>query len=287
MRARILHTPDRPVVEAFLERRAESSMFLRGNLRDAGIEDDGSRFAGTYAGVFDEHGELRAVVAHYTVGNMFPQADSLPALELATRCCVAASGRAVLGILGSRNLVVHARGVLGLNDAPARFDSDEGLYALDLARLQVPALAGDPEIELRPITEDDVELMVGWRKIYELEGLASKDDEKLDAHCRGVVARMLAHGSPVLLTHRGVPSATTMFNARMPDMRQIGGVFTPKDLRGRGYARTAVALSLVGARDEGVKRAILFTPEDNLPAIAAYRALGFERVGDFKLLLLA
>jgi RimJ/RimL family protein N-acetyltransferase len=43
-----------------------------------------------------------------------------------------------------------------------------------------------------------------------------------------------------------------------------------------------VAFSLVGARDEGVKRAILFTGEDNLPAIAAYRALGFERIGDFR-----
>jgi hypothetical protein len=45
MRACIVHTPDRPLVEAFLEWHAESSMILRGNLRDAGIEDDGSRYA--------------------------------------------------------------------------------------------------------------------------------------------------------------------------------------------------------------------------------------------------
>jgi len=287
MRARILHTPDRALVEAFLERHADSSMILRGNLRDAGIEDDGSRYAGTYAGAFDDRGELRAVVAHYTHGNIFLQADDLTALELATRCSVAASGRAVLGIIGSRNLVVHARGVLGLDDAPARFDSDEGLYALDLARLQLPPLASDPDFELRAITAGDVELVVGWRKIYEMEGLGSKDDEQLDTHCRAMVELWLAQRFPILLTQRGVPCAMTMFNARMPDMRQIGGVFTPVALRSRGYARTAVALSLIGARDEGVTRAILFTGEDNLPAIAAYRALGFERVGDFKLLLLA
>jgi RimJ/RimL family protein N-acetyltransferase len=288
MRARFLHTPDRPVVEAFLERHAESSMILRGNLRDAGIEDDGSRYAGTYAGAFDEHGELRAVVAHYTHGNIFLQADDLAALESATRCSVVeGSDRAVLGIIGTRKLVVHARDVLGLNDVPARFDSDEGLYALDLTRLQLPPLASEPEIELRAITADDVELMVGWRKMYEMEGLGSKDDEKLDAHCRAMIELWLAQGFPILLTHRGAPCAMTMFNARLPDMRQIGGVFTPSELRGRGYARTAVALSLIGARDEGVKRAILFTGEDNVAAIAAYRALGFERVGDFKLLLLA
>jgi hypothetical protein len=182
MRACIVHTPDRPLVEAFLERHAESSMILRGNLRDAGIEDDGGRYAGTYAGAFDDHGELRAVVAHYSHGNIFLQADDLAALEPATRCCVAASGRPVFGIIGSRHLVAHARTVLGLNDAPARFDSDEGLYALDLARLRLPPLASDPDTQLRAISADDVELMVGWRKMYEMEGLGSKDAEQLDAH---------------------------------------------------------------------------------------------------------
>lgn len=286
MRARILHTPDRPLVEAFLTKHADSSMILRGNLRDAGIEDDGSRFAGTYAGTFDDKGALRAVVAHYTNGNIFPQADDLRALELATRCSADASGRVVLGIIGARHLVVHARGVLGLNNAPARFDSDEGLYALDLASLQLPPLATDPEVELRPITADDVELIVRWRKTYDIEGLGAKDDEDLDAVCRASAERSLAQRFPILLTHRGVPCATTMFNARLPDMRQVGGVFTPKELRGRGYARTAVGLSLKGARDEGATRAILFTGEDNFSAIAAYRSLGFQRIGDFKLLLL-
>jgi uncharacterized protein len=286
MRARILHTPDRPAVEAFLERHADSSMILRGNLRDAGIEDDGSRFAGAYAGVFDAHGELRAVVAHYTNGIVFPQAEALDALEAATRCSVLASGREVLGIIGTRRLVEHARGILGLNNAPARYDSNEGLYALDLAALRLPPLATEPDVELRAATAADAELLVRWRKTYNIECLGAEDDEELDAVCRASAERSVKQGFPILLTHRGVPAATTMFNARLPDMRQIGGVFTPQDLRGRGYARTAVALQLLGARDEGVRRAILFTGEENFPAIAAYRALGFERVGDFKMLLL-
>ena len=109
MRARILHAPDRPILEAFLERHADSSMFLRGNLREAGIEYDGTRFAGTYAGTFDDAGMLRAVVAHYTIGNVMPQADDLSALEAATRCAIEASGRPVRGIMGSLPLVARVR----------------------------------------------------------------------------------------------------------------------------------------------------------------------------------
>jgi predicted GNAT family acetyltransferase len=77
------------------------------------------------------------------------------------------------------------------------------------------------------------------------------------------------------------------FNARLPDMVQVGGVYTPPEARGRGYARTAVALCLRAARERGVRRAILFTGEDNIPAIRAYRALGFERIGDFAIVLLS
>jgi predicted GNAT family acetyltransferase len=71
----------------------------------------------------------------------------------------------------------------------------------------------------------------------------------------------------------------------MPDSVQIGGVFTPPQYRSRGYARSAVGGTLLDARERCVRRAILFTGEDNVAAIAAYRALGFERIGDFNITL--
>jgi predicted GNAT family acetyltransferase len=48
-----------------------------------------------------------------------------------------------------------------------------------------------------------------------------------------------------------------------------------------------VALSLIQARSRGVKRAVLFTGEDNHSAIAAYRAIGFARIDDFAIVLFA
>ncbi len=76
-----------------------------------------------------------------------------------------------------------------------------------------------------------------------------------------------------------------MFNARLPDCVQIGGVYTPPARRGHGYARAAVAGALLEARDAGATRSILFTGEHNAAARAAYLALGYRVIGDFGLVL--
>ena len=80
--------------------------------------------------------------------------------------------------------------------------------------------------------------------------------------------------------------ATSTWNAQLPDCVQIGGVFTPPELRRRGYGRAVVAGSLVEAREQGVGRSVLFTGVDNPAARRAYEALGFEVVGDYALFLL-
>jgi len=286
MLTRILNDADSPLIEAFLRKHADGSMILRGNLILDGVEDQGGRWGGVYAGAFDERGELRAVAAHYWhSGNLFPQAESDAALAAAVQCVVAASGRPVRGLIGLRALVRRARAVLGLNEAPARYDEDEGLYALELSALREPALLADPELELRALRPSDAELHIAWYRDYD-RGLGADDDDELQARLRDGFERALKSGERCLLTRAGVPSAITNFNARLPDLVQVGGVYTPPEARSRGHARAAVALSLRDARERGVRRAILFTGEDNLPAIKAYTALGFERIGDFAIVLL-
>jgi RimJ/RimL family protein N-acetyltransferase len=279
--ARTLHTADLPMIEAFLMRHADSSMNLRGNLRRDGLEH-----GSVHAGAFDERGELRAVVAHYNAtGNVALQADDLRALEVALEHAVHSSAMPVRGFFGRRDLVEHARSALRMRDVPTRYDSDEGLYALDLDALRLPPLASDPDITLRPLDPAHVEVFVRWRIAYEIESVGANADEALERVARAKAQQAIAHGEPVLLTHRGEPVAMTEFNARLPDTCQVGGVFTPVELRSRGYARAAVGLSLAHARSRGVRRAILFTGEHDVPAIKAYRALGFERIGDFKIVL--
>ncbi|MBN1581559.1 MAG: hypothetical protein JXA89_12720 [Anaerolineae bacterium] len=80
--------------------------------------------------------------------------------------------------------------------------------------------------------------------------------------------------------------ACRSFNAAILEAVQVGGVWTPPALRGRGYGRCVVAASLLDARADSVEQAILFTGEKNIPAQKAYMALGFRPIGDYRIALL-
>ncbi|HEY6061485.1 MAG TPA: GNAT family N-acetyltransferase, partial [Gemmatimonadales bacterium] len=79
------------------------------------------------------------------------------------------------------------------------------------------------------------------------------------------------------------PVAFSAFNAALPDIVQVGGVWTPPELRNRGYGRAVVAGSLLDARSRGVTRAVLFAERED--AKRAYVGIGFRVVGEYGLLL--
>ena len=90
-----------------------------------------------------------------------------------------------------------------------------------------------------------------------------------------------------MLERDGAPVAYAAYNAAVPTCVQIGGVWTPPDLRGQGFARAVVAGSLLAARERDVQRSVLFTEVDNHFAKSAYRALGYERIGDYGMVMFA
>jgi predicted GNAT family acetyltransferase len=94
----------------------------------------------------------------------------------------------------------------------------------------------------------------------------------------------IAEGNAWIAIEGGRPVSLSAFNAALPDIVQLGGIYTPPELRGRGYARAAVAASLLAAKQRGVARAVLFT--SNPSAARSYEAVGFQRLGDFGLVLL-
>ena len=127
-------------------------------------------------------------------------------------------------------------------------------------------------------------LLLAWRAAshHEILGATAEQAESLAVDD---VARMIAGGNHRLLIVGDEPVALTGFNAALPDIVQVGGVYTPPDLRGRGQARLAVALHLAEARAAGAARAVLFAAS---PAAArAYRSIGFRPNGSFALVLFA
>ena len=198
------------------------------------------------------------------------------------------SGKRIAGLLGPASQVCEARRVLGLDESPATMDSREGLFALDLDDLRTPPALQDGAVRCRRSTPADLPMLTAWRVDYCVEALGQTAGDKLRARCREDIEQTHEDGRLWLLhDDEDQPVASAAFNAALPDTVQIGGVWTPPELRCRGHARAVVAGALLSAREKGVRRAILFTDETNWPARRAYEAIGFDLVGDFGLVLLA
>jgi predicted GNAT family acetyltransferase len=280
---RTLEGGDEVAVERFLATRSDSSMILLSNLRAAGLEYRGEPMQATWVGALEE-ARIVAVAAHCWNGKVIVQAPR--ELGRVVELAVAASGREVTGILGEWAQAVATREVLGLDAKPSRFASRDLLFALDLARLRVPAALASGRVSSRRARRDDVDLLTRWRMAYNQELLGAVPGPGFESSCRAEMELAVELGG-FLLEAEGGPVSYSGFNARLPECVQVGGVFTPPELRGAGFARSAVAGSLLAVASEGVVRSVLFTGDENFAAQRAYAALGYEVVGDFGMILFA
>ncbi len=274
---RILRPGDEGALELFLAPRAETSMFLLANSRRGGLADRGRALQATYAAAVGPGG-IAAVAAHCWNGILLVQAPVH--LREVVRAAVDASGRPLKGISGPADQVRAARDALGVREAFV--DDTDALFSLDLSRLRVPP--GLSSLSCRPPRDEELPQLIEWRKQYLVETGLAAPGPGLRYQAASGIEQLHAQCDHWVLEHAGKLVAYTAFNARLPEIvQQVGGVWTPPALRGRGHARCAVAGSLLEARAKGVGRGILFT--NSAQATRAYEALGFERTGDYGLLI--
>jgi uncharacterized protein len=280
---RVLRPGDERALAAFLIAHVDSSLFLLRNLAVTALGDGDSRYHGTWAGAFED-GALVAVAQHSRFGSVLVQAPVHAALV--THDAVRASTWDVAGFIGPWHQALVARAALGWAEAPMRLESHEGLYALALDALKVPDALARGEWTCRPARRDEIDRLVDWRVAYNVESSRQTDGPELRAWSREEIERGLDEDAGWVLEVDGTPVAYQQFNAMLPGIVQVGGVWTPPPLRGRGYGRAVVAGALLAARAAGARRSVLFTDHTNVAARQAYAALGFERVGDWGLLFL-
>jgi predicted GNAT family acetyltransferase len=274
---RLLGPGDEARLEAFLAAHADSSLFLWANLHRGGLADHGREFQGTYAATLERE-RVTGVAAHYWNGVLILQAPVAAARS--ARAATAATRRPVTALVGPWTQVDEVRAGLG-RGRTVRTTSREALFALPLADLVVPAALAAGRVACRRAGPRDLDLVTSWRVASEVALYGARDTPRLRAEeARGAEA-LVARGDAFLLEADGGIVSLCTYGARVSGMVQIGGVWTPPELRGRGHARAVVAGALLAARAADARRAVLFTGEGNIAAQQAYRALGFERVGDY------
>lgn len=263
-------TPDMALqVEPFLRANAASVMFPLNNLVRYGLDGSDGYAPRMWR---NEHGEITDILSITKDGMVMPFLPSGD-YEAASK---AIAGRTVIGVIGP---AAAARGIqtsLGLRDIQTELDADEAHFSLSLKDMSVPH--GDTRIV--PSSEDTRDVLTGWLIDYHVSILGMTPQAAAKA-VPDRITQEIRENRRVILMDGDTPLSTTAFNAALPDIVQVGGVYTPPQLRGQGHARRAVALHLAQAHADGVRTATLFANHPS--AIAAYRAVGFKQIGDWVL----
>lgn len=263
---------DAPALTAFLGRAEASSMFMLAALHRGDLTEPEAAPAHGHAlhGWISEGPQgITGFLALSGAGFLMPQAPDAdwPAFRPHL------AGRQIAAVLGPEGQPHPLLQGLGLDAVPRRRDCVEAGFTLNLDALILPDVTGCESV---PLTAERAGLITGWRAAYMIE-ISGVPAEEAQPRAVADVARWIAADSHRVLLQGGQPVALSGFNARLPQVVQVGGVYTPPGQRGRGYARRAVALHLAEARAAGALRATLFAVSDE--AAAAYRAIGFRPAG--------
>ncbi|MFJ2771932.1 GNAT family N-acetyltransferase [Streptomyces sp. NPDC087300] len=147
------------------------------------------------------------------------------------------------------------------------------LYRLGTLTPPEPAPPG----RARVATAADRELLERWHVEFgEALGERSAMDPGVWADAR------LAYGGVTLWEDPdGTPVAMAGVTRRTAGQVRVAPVYTPADLRGRGYAGAATAAVSRAALDAGASDVLLFTDLDNPTSNGLYQRLGYRPVRDF------
>jgi len=274
---RVAHAHDGEKIAAFLKDFPESSMFLRSNLAQHGIGPGDHPHATEFWIVEDEDrmvGVFGLTMAGFLVCQM-PQVTPLDWQIFAAML----EGRDVAGMTGDDSQVRAALTALALPEDAFALNAAEPLYRLDLVDLRTDA---EP---LRVPVAADADLLTDWFAGYALHTGMQRDEIKAARFGRERAERAIDNPAIGLLTVGDAPVAMSALIAEADAMVQVGAVFVPRTLRNRGYGRRVVAAQMHDCRARGISAAVLSA--NNRPAARAYEAIGFRRIGQFRVAILA
>lgn len=257
-------------LDAFLALHANTSMHLRAELRR---EKARSNFA-----IARSRGRIVGAAVQLATGMIALQAP-IAAGDLAAAVLRNTRWR-LAGFFGPSAQVQAACLHLGTGAVAQLKDADEVLFALDLEQLCLPPILSSKKVACRVAGEGDFDRLVRWRIAFRIAAMGDIEGPDLERTSRADISAQLP-ASNLFILEGPEPLSVCSFNARLPDMVQIGNVWTPPELRGNGYARAVVAGALEIAKRSGITAAVLATARENSAAKAAYRSIGFKLVDDY------
>lgn len=260
-----------------LERReAENSLVLGSAL----ALRDGSAPAGDapYLATVRDGAELAAAALHRTLHPLLLATGGDEADAPAAMACLAADllarGRLVPSAVAPAPLADAFADVWGRTSGHVpRVEMRQRLHAL----AEVETVAAPPGW-LRRAGPADLEVVGEWMAAFDREALGEADLQRARAAAR----RRVAAGEVYLWDDDG-PRAMAARSRPTRHTAAVNAVYTPPELRGRGYASGCVAALSRLLLDGGRRLCVLFTDLANPTSNAVYARIGYRPVCDFTL----
>jgi uncharacterized protein len=151
----------------------------------------------------------------------------------------------------------------------------QGVYALE--RVQpVPEAPGSP----RTATRADRGLLLEWMGAFGEEVLEESDPGRTEAVAMVDERLDSVHGGFLAWEDGGAVVSIAGWGGPTPNGIRIGPVYTPPELRGRGYATALTAELSQRLLDGGRRFCFLFTDLANPTSNAIYERIGYVRVAE-------
>ncbi len=133
----------------------------------------------------------------------------------------------------------------------------------------------EPEGASRRAAERDRNLLTEW-----LRGFTREVGDPDTQDYRAAADERLSYGGIIVWEAGGAPASIAGRTRIVAGMARVGPVYTPPELRGRGYAGGATVAVSQAALDAGATEIVLYTDLANPTSNALYQRLGYRPVED-------
>lgn len=181
----------------------------------------------------------------------------------------------VPGVVGPKELAEKFAN-LWVARTGATLELDMHMRVYELREVNVNVIG---EGQLRAAEQRDLDFLVEAIAEFQRDaGIATTPDWEL---CTRLAKRRIQEQSAFLWEHQGKVVSVAAKSRPTRHGITINMVYTPKDLRGRGYATSCVATLSQQLLDEGYKFCSLFTDLANPTSNSIYQKIGYKPLGDF------
>jgi uncharacterized protein len=267
---KLLTQADKKIILEYLERNEIETSFLYANVMEFGVDNrEDIRRCADYYGFFNE-GVLKGILAFYNLGSCIPHYEIEEAVTLFAELM---KGRKFEFLLGMYKVIkpLYEK----IKDYKEVQSYDESSYFINKS-FKPFILEGVNFIDANKAAGENVIDFIMDARIYGFKQNVTREDIEKTLMQRGKEEEF------IVAEKDGKMVAQACVQTYTPKINQIGSVYTTEKERGKGYCKAVVSEICRRIIDKG-KIPTLSVRKNNIPAVKAYSALGFEHYDDYLL----